>query len=38
MRTSHPEIGKEIAENGVITPDTEEELRQALATFMSTWN
>jgi len=35
--TSHPEIGKAIIEEKRITPETEEKLEQALATFMSTW-
>jgi F-type H+-transporting ATPase subunit alpha len=38
MEASHPEIGKAIKEEGTLTPETEENLRQALTTFMSTWN
>lgn len=37
MEISHPEIGKSIAENKRILPETEEKLHQALKTFMSTW-
>ena len=38
MEASHPEIGKEIVEQGRLSNETEERLRQALSTFMSTWN
>ena len=34
---SHPEIGKDIVEKRQITPDNEKKLREALATFKSTW-
>lgn len=37
METSHPEIGKSIAEEKRLTPETEEKLRQALDVFMTTW-
>jgi len=37
METSHPEIGKSIADNKRIIPETEEKLEQALEAFMSTW-
>jgi F-type H+/Na+-transporting ATPase subunit alpha len=37
MDTSHPEIGKAIVEEKMITPETEEKLVQALNSFMSTW-
>ncbi len=37
MDTSHPEIGKAIIEEKRITPETEEQLVQALTAFMSTW-
>ena len=37
METSHPGIGKSIAENKRILPDVEEQLRQALDAFSSTW-
>lgn len=37
MVTSHPEIGKDIAERRMITPETEEKLKQALAAFNHTW-
>jgi F-type H+-transporting ATPase subunit alpha len=38
METSHPEIGKDIAEKKVITEETEEELRAALESFTNTWS
>jgi F-type H+-transporting ATPase subunit alpha len=34
---SHPELGKNIVEKKQITPDNEKKLREALATFKSTW-
>ncbi len=34
---SHPEIGKDIVEKKQIAPDNEKKLREALATFKSTW-
>jgi F-type H+-transporting ATPase subunit alpha len=37
METSHPEIGRSIAEEKRITPETEKALRSALETFMATW-
>jgi F-type H+-transporting ATPase subunit alpha len=37
METSHPEIGKDIAEEKRITEETETKLREALKTFTSTW-
>ncbi len=37
MESSHPEIGKEIAENKVITDANRERLMQALGTFRNTW-
>ncbi len=37
LSTSHPEIGKDIAEKKQITPETEKNLRQALAEFQATW-
>ena len=37
METSHPEIGKSIAEDKRITPETENKLSEILETFMSTW-
>ncbi len=37
METSYPMIGKDIAEKGMITPDTEEKLRQALKDFNASW-
>jgi F-type H+-transporting ATPase subunit alpha len=37
METSHPKIGKDIADKKLITEENEVELRQALETFTSTW-
>ncbi len=37
METSHPEIGKAIADDKRISDDTEAKLRQALETFKNTW-
>lgn len=37
MDTSHPEIGRSIAENKRILPETETQLRQALEAFMASW-
>ncbi|MFZ2097643.1 MAG: F0F1 ATP synthase subunit alpha [Anaerolineales bacterium] len=37
METSHPEIGKAIIEEKLISPETEEKLDQLLTAFMSTW-
>jgi F-type H+-transporting ATPase subunit alpha len=37
METSHPEIGKEIAEKKIITPENEALLRQALESFNRAW-
>jgi len=37
MDTSHPEIGKSITEEKRITPETEQQLIQALEAFMSSW-
>jgi F-type H+/Na+-transporting ATPase subunit alpha len=37
METSHPEIGKSIADEKRITPETEEQLKEALDAFMSSW-
>ena len=37
METSHPEVGKAIAEEKKISDETEEKLRQALETFKNTW-
>ncbi len=38
MEASHPEIGRRIVEEGRMTEETEGKLRDALKTFMSTWN
>ena len=37
IETTHPEIGADIAENGVLTEENEAELRSALDEFKSTW-
>jgi F-type H+-transporting ATPase subunit alpha len=37
METSHPEIGKDIAEKRMLTPENEQKLRDALQTFNLTW-
>jgi F-type H+-transporting ATPase subunit alpha len=37
LETSHPEIGKDIAENKRITDETMAKLRSALDSFTSTW-
>jgi len=37
LDVSHPGLGKDIAEKGRITEETEEKLREALGTFKSTW-
>ena len=37
MDSSHPEIGKDIAEKKRITSETEEALREALKSFSTTW-
>ncbi|MBT3337159.1 MAG: F0F1 ATP synthase subunit alpha [Anaerolineae bacterium] len=37
LETSHPEIGKAIADENRISDDTEAKLRQALETFKNTW-
>jgi F-type H+-transporting ATPase subunit alpha len=37
MESSHPEIGRDIAEKKMITPETEARLREALQAFSNTW-
>jgi F-type H+-transporting ATPase subunit alpha len=37
METSHPEVGKDIAEQRIITSDTETRLKEALTAFNNTW-
>ena len=37
METSYPEIGKDIAENKMITDETDPKLRAAIEEFNSTW-
>ena len=37
LDTSHPDIGKNILDEGRITEETEKSLREALGTFKSTW-
>jgi F-type H+-transporting ATPase subunit alpha len=38
MEASNPEIGKAILDQGRLTDDVDAKLRNALTTFMSTWN
>ena len=37
METSHPEVGREIAEKKAISPETETKLREALQAFQAGW-
>jgi F-type H+-transporting ATPase subunit alpha len=37
METSHPEVGRDIAEKKLITPETEEKLKEAIKAFMAGW-
>ncbi len=37
LETSYPEIGRDIAERKVITPENEARLRAAIEAFMATW-
>jgi F-type H+-transporting ATPase subunit alpha len=37
METSHPQVGEDISEKGVLTEENEARLRTALDEFMSTW-
>ncbi len=37
LATSHPDIGKDIAEKKQITPENEKKLREALDAFKNTW-
>ena len=37
LTTSHPELGKDIAEKKQITPETDGKLREALEAFKTTW-
>ncbi|MGD2159431.1 MAG: F0F1 ATP synthase subunit alpha [Anaerolineales bacterium] len=37
MESSHPEVGKDIAEKKRITEENEDDLRKSLETFNSTW-
>jgi F-type H+-transporting ATPase subunit alpha len=37
LTTSHPGLGKDIAEKKQITPETEKKLRDALEAFKTTW-
>jgi F-type H+/Na+-transporting ATPase subunit alpha len=37
METSYPTLGRDIAEKGMITPETESKLREALKAFNSSW-
>lgn len=37
MEASHPDVGKQIVEQGRLTNEIEDRLREALTTFMTTW-
>ncbi|HTX89693.1 MAG TPA: F0F1 ATP synthase subunit alpha [Anaerolineales bacterium] len=37
LGASHPELGKDIAEKKMITPETDKKLREALEAFKATW-
>jgi F-type H+-transporting ATPase subunit alpha len=37
MESSHPEVGRDIAEKKRITEENEDDLRKSLETFNSTW-
>jgi F-type H+-transporting ATPase subunit alpha len=37
METSHPEVGKAIADERQLSPETEEKLRKVIDEFMKTW-
>jgi F-type H+-transporting ATPase subunit alpha len=37
METSHPEVGKAIADERQLSPETEEKLRKVINEFMKTW-
>jgi F-type H+-transporting ATPase subunit alpha len=37
LTTTHPELGKDIAEKKQISPETEKKLREALEAFKATW-
>jgi F-type H+-transporting ATPase subunit alpha len=37
METTHPKVGEDIAEKGLLTEETEAALRNALEEFMNTW-
>jgi len=38
METSHPEIGRDVLEKKMVTPETDKKLRDALNAFNLTWN
>jgi F-type H+/Na+-transporting ATPase subunit alpha len=38
LAASHPELGKDIAEKKMITPETEKKLREVLEAFKATWS
>jgi len=38
MDTTHPEIGRDIAERKMISPDTDAKLREILKTFSASWS
>jgi F-type H+-transporting ATPase subunit alpha len=37
LTSSHPGLGKNIAEKKQVTPETEKKLREALEAFKTTW-
>jgi len=37
LGTSHPDLGRDIAERKQISPETEKKLREALDAFKTTW-
>jgi len=37
MDGSYPEIGKDIADKRIISPETEKKLRDALSAFKASW-
>jgi F-type H+-transporting ATPase subunit alpha len=37
MAVSNPDVGRDILEKKLVTPETEKKLRQALETFQATW-
>jgi F-type H+-transporting ATPase subunit alpha len=37
LNTSHPELGRDIAEKKQLTPENEKQLREALEAFKAVW-